>query len=310
MSFYDLIQDLIADTLGSSGCFPARAGPRGDDRALLLLRMIGRTRPIDAFYVMFCRLGRWRWPSRPPGTACRGRCRRRAAIFTGMLVFDDLFGLHAGRCCCSSCCCWPSSRGSRASPIATTPTDFYVLVLGATLGMCLMVSANHMLIVFLGVEMASVPSYVLAGMLKSRRTSSEAALKYAVFGAGTAGVMLYGISLLAGVLGSVHLPTMAVQLAERPAAATPARSSRGAGARRADGDGRAGVQAVGRAVPFLVPRRLRRGHGRGRRVFVGRLEGGRPGLAGAAGAGTRVRRSVAHPRTRQAPVRRSVAMLP
>ncbi|MBI3465990.1 MAG: hypothetical protein HY000_23495, partial [Planctomycetes bacterium] len=74
--------------------------------------------------------------------------------------------------------------------------------------------ANHLLMVFLAVEMASVPSYALAGLLKGRRQSSEAALKYAVFGAGTAGVMLYGISLLAGVLGSAHLPTMAVNLAQ------------------------------------------------------------------------------------------------
>ncbi len=66
--------------------------------------------------------------------------------------------------------------------------------------------------------MASVPSYALAGMLKGRRQSSEAALKYAVYGAGAAGVMLYGISLLAGVLGTCHLPTMAVQLAELIAA--------------------------------------------------------------------------------------------
>lgn len=91
--------------------------------------------------------------------------------------------------------------------------DFYTLVLGGTVGMCLMASANHLLIVFLGVEMASVPSYALAGMLKGRKSASEAALKYAVYGAGAAGVMLYGISLLAGALGSVHIPTMASQLA-------------------------------------------------------------------------------------------------
>jgi NADH-quinone oxidoreductase subunit N len=91
--------------------------------------------------------------------------------------------------------------------------DFYSLVLGATLGMCIMASANHLLTIFLGVEMASVPSYALAGMLKGRRKSSEAALKYSIYGAGTAGIMLYGISLLAGVLGSCHLPTMANQLA-------------------------------------------------------------------------------------------------
>ena len=92
--------------------------------------------------------------------------------------------------------------------------DFYTLVLGSTIGMCLMASANHLLIVFLGVEMASVPSYALAGMLKGRRKASEAALKYAVYGAGAAGVMLYGISLLCGVLGTAHLPTLAVRLGE------------------------------------------------------------------------------------------------
>jgi NADH-quinone oxidoreductase subunit N len=78
--------------------------------------------------------------------------------------------------------------------------------------MCLMASANHLMTVFLAVEMASVPSYVMAGILKGRRRASEAALKYAVFGAGAAGVMLYGISLLAGLVGSAHLPTIAGQL--------------------------------------------------------------------------------------------------
>jgi len=91
--------------------------------------------------------------------------------------------------------------------------DVYSLVLGATLGMCLMASANHLLMVFLAVEMASVPSYVLAGVMKGRPQASEAALKYSVYGAGAAGVMLYGISLVAGLLGTAHLPTIAVRLA-------------------------------------------------------------------------------------------------
>ena len=92
--------------------------------------------------------------------------------------------------------------------------DFYCLAMGAAIGMCIMASANHLLSLFLGVEMASVPSYVLAGIVKGRRRSSEAALKYAIFGAGTAGFMLYGSSLLAGILGSAHFPTMASRLAE------------------------------------------------------------------------------------------------
>ncbi|MFM8985518.1 MAG: NADH-quinone oxidoreductase subunit N, partial [Planctomycetia bacterium] len=91
--------------------------------------------------------------------------------------------------------------------------DFYTLVFGGALGMCLMASANHLLMVFMAVEMASVPSYALAAILKGRKAASEAGLKYAVYGAGAAGIMLYGISLLAGVLGTCHLPSMAAELA-------------------------------------------------------------------------------------------------
>jgi NADH-quinone oxidoreductase subunit N len=91
--------------------------------------------------------------------------------------------------------------------------DFYVLMLGALMGMSIMVAANHLVVVLVGMEMASLPCYVLAGWRRSRRESSEAALKYAVFGAGAAGIMLFGMSLLAGVLGSAHLPTMAGHLA-------------------------------------------------------------------------------------------------
>ncbi|HEY0980980.1 proton-conducting transporter transmembrane domain-containing protein, partial [Schlesneria sp.] len=80
--------------------------------------------------------------------------------------------------------------------------DFYSLLSGAVVGMMLMSSANHLLILFLGIEMASVPSYVMTGFLKGRRRSSEAALKFVVYGAGSAGVMLFGISLLAGLLGT------------------------------------------------------------------------------------------------------------
>ena len=99
--------------------------------------------------------------------------------------------------------------------------------------MCIMATANHLLTIFLGVEMASVPSYALAGMLKGRRKSSEAALKYSVYGAGAAGVMLYGISLLAGVLGSCHLPTMANQLAQMIQSGHLGDRDDGAGARAA-----------------------------------------------------------------------------
>src|SRR5207302_1359058 len=87
--------------------------------------------------------------------------------------------------------------------------DFYSLLLGAVVGMSLMASANHLLMVFIGVEMASLPSYALAGFLKGKRQSSEAALKYVVYGGGASGVMLYGISLLAGKFGTAYMPDLA-----------------------------------------------------------------------------------------------------
>jgi len=88
--------------------------------------------------------------------------------------------------------------------------DFYCLLLGAVVGMSLMASANHLLMVFIGVEMASLPSYALAGFLKGRRQSSEAALKYVIYGGGASGIMLYGISLIAGKFGTAYLPDVAV----------------------------------------------------------------------------------------------------
>jgi NADH-quinone oxidoreductase subunit N len=92
--------------------------------------------------------------------------------------------------------------------------DFCVLLLGATLGMCVMASANHLMMIFIGIEMASLPSYALAGFLKGRRQSSEAALKYVVYGGGAAGVMLYGISLIAGKCGTGYMPEIASQIGQ------------------------------------------------------------------------------------------------
>jgi len=135
----------------------------------------------------------------------------RQELFGGLLVFDALTAtirlLLAGFLLLYI----PFTKVS-GIPDREDGADFYTLVLGAALGMCLMASANHLLMVFMAVEMASVPCYALAGLLKGRKASSEAAIKYAVYGAGAAGIMLYGISLLAGVLGTCHLPSMAAEL--------------------------------------------------------------------------------------------------
>lgn len=138
----------------------------------------------------------------------------RMEIFTGMLVYDG-FSVYVRAALLVFAILFVIFTWLSGIPDLEDGPDIYTLVLGSTLGMCLMASANHLLTIFLAVEMASVPSYVLAGLLKGRRTASEAALKYSIYGAGAAGVMLYGISLLAGLLNTAHLPTMAATLAER-----------------------------------------------------------------------------------------------
>ena len=145
---------------------------------------------------------------------------QRVELFTGMIVYDGLTvfirGLLLVFAILFIVMTWLTGFANREDT-----TDVYTLVLGATLGMCLMASANHLLMIFLAVEMASVPSYVMAGLRRSRRKAGEAALKYSVYGAGAAGVMLYGISLVAGLANSAHLPTIAAELAAKTPAMQP-----------------------------------------------------------------------------------------
>ncbi len=92
---------------------------------------------------------------------------------------------------------------------------FFVLLLGATLGLSLMASTDHLLMVFLAVALASLPSYALAGIRPGSRRAAEAALKYVLFGAVVGGVLAYGLSFLYGLYGSLHLAV----LADRPGSA-------------------------------------------------------------------------------------------
>ncbi|HEX4142395.1 MAG TPA: NADH-quinone oxidoreductase subunit N [Pirellulales bacterium] len=259
MNFAQLIQSLNDDTLRSLMLFRPELVLCATIVLVLLLNIVPVTRGVSAFLITFIGAlvalvltilpwqGAWQDPSieQPisiqtsgavgtlPGIVGAADEAKSVApnqatgimhqeLFTGMLVFDGMSVYFRALLMLFLVLFVLFTRISGV-PDRDAAIDVYPLVVGATLGMCLMVSANHMLIVFLAVEMASVPSYVLAGMLKGRRRSSEAALKYAVYGAGTAGVMLYGISLLGGVLGSFHLPTMAAQLGKL-LAAEPVRS--------------------------------------------------------------------------------------
>ena len=132
-------------------------------------------------------------------------------LFTGLLVYDNFtIFLKLFLVVVTFLVIWMTLLTK--IPDREDSADFYCLLLGSVIGMMLMASANHLLMVFIAIEMASLPSYAMAGFLKGKRQSSEAALKYVVYGGGAAGVMLYGISLLAGKFGTCYLPDLAEAL--------------------------------------------------------------------------------------------------
>ncbi len=83
--------------------------------------------------------------------------------------------------------------------------EFYTLSLFGLLGMCVMVSANHFLTLYVGLEILSLSLYALIALRREDGNAAEAALKYFVLGALASGLLLYGISLIYGATGSLQL---------------------------------------------------------------------------------------------------------
>ena len=83
--------------------------------------------------------------------------------------------------------------------------EYYLLLLGATVGMFFLVSATNLLMLYLAMELLSLPSYLLVAWPKRSRRATEAGIKYVVYGAGASCSMIYGISLLYGLSGSLAL---------------------------------------------------------------------------------------------------------
>lgn len=90
--------------------------------------------------------------------------------------------------------------------------EYYTLTLFATLGMMVMISANHFVTVYIGIELLSLSLYAMVALNRDSVVSTEAAMKYFVLGALASGLLLYGISMIYGATGSLEISTVAERL--------------------------------------------------------------------------------------------------
>jgi NADH-quinone oxidoreductase subunit N len=92
--------------------------------------------------------------------------------------------------------------------------EFFVLALFSTLGMMVMISANHLLVLYLGLELMTLSLYAMVALQRDSATATEAAMKYFVLGALASGLLLYGMSMLYGATGTLEITEIAQIIAE------------------------------------------------------------------------------------------------
>ena len=130
-----------------------------------------------------------------------------AALFHGMISADKftagftcLFIISAGLTLLLSL---NSLEGS-----SLLISEFFALIIFATVGMVLMAASTHLLTLFLGVETLSVSLYILAGFRREDKLSLESSFKYFLLGAFASGFLLYGVALIYGSVGSASLKVL------------------------------------------------------------------------------------------------------
>lgn len=101
------------------------------------------------------------------------------------------------------------------------PTEYYTLITVATVGMMVVASARDFITLFIGLETASLSSYILAGYLKNDGRKVEASVKYFVVGALSSAILLYGISLVYGITGTLQFDAVSAELAGQVRAMQP-----------------------------------------------------------------------------------------
>lgn len=100
--------------------------------------------------------------------------------------------------------------------------EYYSLILFSTLGMMIMASAGDLIVLYLGLELMALSTYILAGFIRYDRKSNEAAMKYFLLGAFASAFLLYGIAMIYGLTGTTELKAISAYIAGNGLASSPA----------------------------------------------------------------------------------------
>jgi NADH-quinone oxidoreductase subunit N len=93
--------------------------------------------------------------------------------------------------------------------------EFYALILFSVVGQCLLAASTELVLIFIGIEISSIASYILAGYLRDDKRGSEAALKYFLMGSFATAFLLYGVAWIYGLTGSTNINDIAAYLGNR-----------------------------------------------------------------------------------------------
>ena len=140
-----------------------------------------------------------------------------ASVFGEMYVTSPMIGVVKTILAFGTLIVFIQARTWLSRPDSTFKEgEFYMLIISTLLGMNMMVSANHFLLFFLGLEMASVPMACLVAFDKYRHNSAEAGAKFILTATFSSGVMLYGLTFLYADAGSLYFNEVAKNLSATP----------------------------------------------------------------------------------------------
>ena len=140
-----------------------------------------------------------------------------ATVFGGMYVTTPIIGVLKTILAFGTLIVFIQARTWLSRPDSTFKEgEFYMLIISTLLGMNMMVSADHFLLFFLGLEMASVPMACLVAFDKYRHNSAEAGAKFILTATFSSGVMLYGLTFVYADAGSLYFNEVAQNLSATP----------------------------------------------------------------------------------------------